>query len=106
MDYTITLTDTEQKSMEYIAVDVDAWITNAAKVRASRAREQIIALNTAHCNANSIAIELALQCAVLRAIICSLALDALTFAAFVIHASTSTAIYSIDFCSVSVRVIV
>ena len=56
MDYTITLTDTEQKSMEYIAVDVDAWITNAAKVRASRAREQIIALNTAHCNANSIAI--------------------------------------------------
>ena len=56
MDYTITLTDTEQKSMEYIAVDVDAWITNAAKVRASRAREQIIALNTAHCNANSISI--------------------------------------------------
>ena len=56
MDYTITLTDTEQKSMEYIAVDVNAWITNAAKVRASKAREQIIALNTEHCNANSIAI--------------------------------------------------
>jgi len=56
MDYTITLTDTEQKSIEYIAVDVDAWITNAAKVRAKRAKEQIIAINAAHCNANSITI--------------------------------------------------
>ena len=56
MDYTITLTDTEQKSIEYIAVDVDAWITNAAQDRARIAKEEIIALNTAHCNANSIAI--------------------------------------------------
>ena len=56
MDYTITLTDTEQKSIEYIAVDVDAWITNAAQDRARIAKEKIIALNTAHCNANSIAI--------------------------------------------------
>ena len=56
MDYTITLTDTEQKSMEFIAVDVNEWITNAAKVRASKAKEEIIALNTTHCNANSIAI--------------------------------------------------
>lgn len=56
MDYTITLTDTEKKSMEYVAVDVDAWITNAAKERARIAKEKIIALNTAHCNANSIAI--------------------------------------------------
>ena len=56
MDYTITLTDTEQKSMEFIAVDVNEWITNAAKVRASKAKDQIIAINAAHCNANSIAI--------------------------------------------------
>ena len=56
MDYTITLTDTEKKSMEYVAVDVDAWITNAAKERARIAKDKIIALNTAHCNANSIAI--------------------------------------------------
>ena len=56
MDYTITLTDTEKKSMEYIAVDIDTWITNAAKERARIAKEQIISLNTAHCNANSIAI--------------------------------------------------
>ena len=56
MDYTITLTDTEKKSMEYIATDVDAWITNAATNRARIAKEEILALNTAHCNANSIAI--------------------------------------------------
>ena len=56
MDYTITLTDTEKKSMEYIAVDVDEWITNAAKNRARIAKEEILALNTEHCNNNSIAI--------------------------------------------------
>ena len=42
--------------MEYVALDVDAWITNAAQNRATIAKEEIIALNTAHCNANSIAI--------------------------------------------------
>ena len=56
MDYTITLTDTEKKSMEYVAVDVDQWITNAAQNRARLAKEEIISLNTAHCNTNSIAI--------------------------------------------------
>ena len=56
MDYTITLTDTEKKSMEIIAVDVDDWSTNAATNRARIAKEEIISLNTAHCNKNSIAI--------------------------------------------------
>ena len=56
MDYTITLTDTEKKSMEYIAADVDEWITNSAQNRARLAKEEIISLNTAHCNKNSVAI--------------------------------------------------
>ena len=56
MDYTITLTDTEKKSMEYVALDVDDWITNAATNRARIAKEEIIALNTTHCNANNIQI--------------------------------------------------
>ena len=56
MDYTITLTDTEKTAMEYIAVYVDEWITNAATNRARIAIEEIIQLNTAHCNTNSIAI--------------------------------------------------
>jgi len=56
MDYTVTLTDTEKTAMEYIAYDVDEWITNAATNRARIAIEEIIKLNTAHCNDNSIAI--------------------------------------------------
>ena len=56
MDYTITVTDTQKKALEFIAVDVDEWITNAATARASLGIAEIIALNTAHCNANSIAI--------------------------------------------------
>jgi len=54
MDYTITITDTQKKGLEYVAVDVDEWITNAATARASVAIAEIIELNTAHCNANSI----------------------------------------------------
>jgi len=56
MDYTITVTDLEKKALEYIAADVDEWITNAAQNRARIAKEEIISLNTAHCNANNIAI--------------------------------------------------
>ena len=56
MDYTITLTDTEKTAMEHIAVDVDEWITNMAKNRARIAIDDIVKLNTDHCNANSIAI--------------------------------------------------
>ena len=56
MDYTITLTDTEKKSMEYAAADVKDWISNAAKERARKAKEEIITINTKHCNTNSIAI--------------------------------------------------
>ena len=56
MDYTITITDTQKKGLEYVAVDVDEWITNAATARASVAIAEIIELNTAHCNANDIAI--------------------------------------------------
>jgi len=41
MDYTITLTEAEQKAMEYIAADVDDWITNAATNRARIAIDEI-----------------------------------------------------------------
>ena len=48
MDYTITLTESEQKAMEYIAADVDEWITNAAINRARIAIDEICALYTNH----------------------------------------------------------
>tara|TARA_R100000005_G_C4987359_1_gene195393 strand:+ start:1177 stop:1431 length:255 start_codon:yes stop_codon:yes gene_type:complete len=53
---TVSLTDTEFKSLEYAAASVQDWADNALKNRARIAKEKIIALNTAHCNANSIAI--------------------------------------------------
>ena len=56
MDYTITLTDTQKKSLEYVTADIDDWITTAATHRADLAMYDIIALNTAHCNKNGIAI--------------------------------------------------
>ena len=54
MDYTITLTDTQVKSLEYITDDPDSWITNAATARAQIATAEIITKLTAHCNENSI----------------------------------------------------
>ena len=54
--YTVNLTDTETKSLEYAALSNQDWIDNAAKNRARVAKEEIISLNTAHCNKNSIAI--------------------------------------------------
>ena len=56
MNYTITLTDTEKKCMDYITTDIDDWIKNAVNNRARLSKEEIISLNTAHCNANDIAI--------------------------------------------------
>ena len=53
-NYTITLTVTEQKAMN-IAADVDEWITSGNQP-CSYCCRQIVSLNTAHCNANGIAI--------------------------------------------------
>ena len=68
MDYTITLTDTEKTAMEYIAFDVDEWITNAATNRARIAIEEIVKLNTDHCNTNSIAIAVGADAQVVQAL--------------------------------------
>ena len=48
MDYTITLTEAEQKAMEHIAADVDEWITNAATNRARIAIDEICDLYVKH----------------------------------------------------------
>ena len=54
--YEIELTDTEDKALSFVAYSQKDWIDNAAKNRARLAKEEIIALNTAHCNANNIQI--------------------------------------------------
>ena len=55
-DITVTLTDTENKAMEYAAVSVQDWADNALTNRARIAKDEIIALLVAHCNANDVAL--------------------------------------------------
>ena len=55
-DITISITDTEQKALEYVMVDISDWTDNAVTNRARIAKDEIINLLVAHCNANSIAI--------------------------------------------------
>jgi len=54
MDYTITLTDTQVRALEWVAKDPKEWIENAATARAQVAVANILPLLTAHCNTNGI----------------------------------------------------
>ena len=54
--YTVNLTDTETKSLEYEAASNQDWIDKAVKNRARIAKDEIISINTAHCNKNGISI--------------------------------------------------
>ena len=55
-DITVTLTDTENKALEYAAGSVQDWADNALTNRARIAKDEIIALLVAHCNANDVAL--------------------------------------------------
>jgi hypothetical protein len=44
MEYTITLTDAEEKALSYVAYDPQEWIQNAASERARIAIEEIFQL--------------------------------------------------------------
>ena len=55
-DITVSLTDTQNKCMEYAAVSVQDWADNALHNRARIAQEKIISALVAHCNENDIAI--------------------------------------------------
>ena len=54
--YEIELTDTEDKAMTYIVDGTLDWISHAAKNSARKAKDEIVAKNLAHCNANGITI--------------------------------------------------
>lgn len=55
-DITVELTDTQNKSMEYVAVSIQDWADNALHNRARIAQEEIIAALVSHCNENDITI--------------------------------------------------
>ena len=52
----VTVSDTQQKCLEYVAYSVQDWCDNAIHNRARIAQEDIIAKLVEHCNANSIAL--------------------------------------------------
>tara|TARA_Y100001937_G_scaffold75815_1_gene103008 strand:+ start:683 stop:952 length:270 start_codon:yes stop_codon:yes gene_type:complete len=52
----ISLTDTQIKSLEYCCYSVQEWCDNVISERARKAKDEIIAKLVAHCNANSISI--------------------------------------------------
>lgn len=55
-EITVTITDTENKCMEYAAASVQDWADNALTNRARIAKDEIIAALVAHCNANNVAL--------------------------------------------------
>jgi hypothetical protein len=48
-NYTISLTDTEKKAMEYAAYDPQEWVENAMKERARIATEEIVKICVEKC---------------------------------------------------------
>jgi len=51
---TVTVTDTEQKCLEYVALSPSDWADNAVTNRARIAKDEIISQLVKHCNENSI----------------------------------------------------
>jgi hypothetical protein len=56
MDYTVTLTEAENKAMEYAAADVQDWVDNAVHNRARIAIDEICKIYTEHKLSNNEAI--------------------------------------------------
>jgi hypothetical protein len=54
MDITITITDTQNKCLEYVASSVTEWGENALTARAEIAKKEILDKLVAHCDANNI----------------------------------------------------
>lgn len=53
---TVTLSEAENKALEYTAISVPDWVSNAAKNRSSKAKQEIISILVEHCNANNISL--------------------------------------------------
>ena len=55
-DITISITETEQKALEYAMADITDWTDNEVTNQARIAKDEIISLLVAHCNANDVTI--------------------------------------------------
>lgn len=63
----VTVTDTQVKCLEYVAVSVQDWCENAIHNRARIGQEEIIAALVAHCNEKGIAIATGIDAQVTQA---------------------------------------
>ena len=54
-DITISITDTENKALEYVTSDIQGWADNALTNRARIGIDEICTKLMAHCNENEIA---------------------------------------------------
>ncbi len=54
--FTIGLTTSQYKGLQHVAVDPKEWIQSLTETRAYFAIEDIVKLNSDHCNGNGIAI--------------------------------------------------
>jgi len=64
---TVTLTDTQTKSLEYVAYSVQDWSNNALHNRARQAQDEIIAKLVTHCNVNSVALAVGVDAQITQA---------------------------------------
>jgi len=64
---TVTLTDTQTKSLEYVAYSVQDWSNNALHNRARQAQDEIIAKLVTHCNVNSVALAVGIDAQITQA---------------------------------------
>jgi len=64
---TVTVTDTQTKSLEYVAYSVQDWCDNSIHERARVAQEEIIAKLVTHCNANSVALAVGVDAQITQA---------------------------------------
>ena len=55
-DISISITDTEEKALNYICVGIATYTDNFITNRARKAIQEIVDLNTKYCNENDIAI--------------------------------------------------
>jgi len=53
-DITITLTDTQYKGLEYVALSPEEWVENAVTERCRIANDEIVNLTVQHCLDNGV----------------------------------------------------
>lgn len=54
--FTVTITDSDKDAFDFVSTNADQWVENAITERVRIAKDEIVSLLVAHCNANDIAI--------------------------------------------------